>query len=290
MPRRPKPDSTKPSARNSNRTSSCPARRTLCAGSRVTAAWNWNAPRTAPDVTCSQCRLQRYWLPASGELERDAELDVVVEPWPAGRRRHVTGDDDPGRGRLHRPASLQVCLECGELRGPYGDYDNLCGCDSRSWDREPSPRAGDLSDNVAFCRSCLSALAPGSTRWTSFYCDDCRPQVIMLNKLARRCVVPIGPHSIMNGVFAKPDPQLTDAQLVSFTDQLTTFFQHSGNLHERTSRRVRARLEEFGVTEHAISADDYFMVTACWAISGTAAGSRKTSTTSTGPGISSSEG
>ena len=43
----------------------------LC-GEPVTAAWNWNAPQSAPDVTCSQCRLQRYWLPASGELERDA--------------------------------------------------------------------------------------------------------------------------------------------------------------------------------------------------------------------------
>ena len=48
------------------------------------------------------------------------------------------------------------------------------------------------------------------------------------------------------------------AQLVSFSDQLTTFFQHSGNLHERTARRVRARLADFGVTEHAITIDDYF--------------------------------
>jgi hypothetical protein len=241
------------------------AQHALCA-EPLTAKWNGPQPDAGASVTCKQCVLQRYWLPASGDLERDAELDVIVEPRPARRRRHVTGDHDPGRGRLHRPTNLQVCTTCGQLRGPYDRHDNLCACDHRAWDREPRPRAGDLFDNVALCRSCISAIAPGHTRWTSFYCGACRPQVIMLNKLAGRCVVPIGPHSIMNGVFARPDPQLSTTQLISFSDQLTTFFQHTGNLHERTTLRVRGRLEEFGVTAHALTINDYLArcTTAGW--------------------------
>ncbi|MDC3402446.1 hypothetical protein OAX95_00750 [bacterium] len=170
----------------------------------------------------------------------------------------MSGASDPERGRLHRPDSLQVCATCGQLRGPYEDFDNLCECDRTLWDREPTPRAGDLYANVAFCRSCISALAPGSHRFTSYYCDDCRPQVIMLNMLARRCVVPIGPHSIMNGVFAnRGDEVVGEAQILSFCDQLHTLFREQGTLHERTKLRTRARLEEFGVTEHAIAVAVY---------------------------------
>jgi hypothetical protein len=169
---------------------------------------------------------------------------------------NAAGDSD--RGRLHRPTSLQVCATCCQLRGPYRSFDNLCECDRTKWDREPTPRAGDLCVNVAFCRSCISALAPGSSRWTSYYCDDCRPQVILLNVLARRCVAPIGPHSIMNGVFAnREDKGLDEAQILSFHDELTTLFREQGSLHERTNLRTRARLDAFGVTEHAIPVAEY---------------------------------
>jgi hypothetical protein len=51
-----------------------------------------------------------YWLPTAGKLERDAELAVVIEPSRAETRRHVVGDDDSGRGRLHRSEHLQLCL------------------------------------------------------------------------------------------------------------------------------------------------------------------------------------
>lgn len=229
---------------------------TLCA-EPTTDTWK---PRHAShdEVTCRQCRVQRRWLPASGELDRDAVLDVTVEPWPASQRRHVTGDDDPGRGRLHRPEHLQLCTTCCGLRGPFDGFDNLCRCDRGAWDRSPLPRCGDLSSNAHLCNSCITALAPGSSRWTSYYCADCRPHVFVLNRLAGRCLVPIGPHSIMNGIFYTPPggPDI-DASVVSFHDQLFTMTRNQTTLHELTRQRTRTRLDQFGVDTHALSVDDY---------------------------------
>ena len=165
--------------------------------------------------------------------------------------------DGANRGRLHRPAELEVCVACGELRGPYEGFDNLCECDREAWDRTPLPRAGDLSSNVDVCKSCISTLAPGSSRWTLYHCRECMSAVAGLNRLAGRCVVPIGPHSIMNGVFAAASPPPTDAQVVSFVDQLGALLRHQESLHDRTKRRVRERLEEFGVIGDAIAAVDY---------------------------------
>jgi hypothetical protein len=230
---------------------------TLCA-EPTTTAWE-TAPGLNSRVTCGECRAQRRWLPASGELERDPELEVMVEPWLAGQRRHVTGNDDPERGRLHRPPNLQLCVDCCGLRGPYDGFDNLCRCDDRAWDRLPIPRCGDLHNNAHLCRSCISALAPGCSRWTFYYCEACRPHVARLNRLSGRCVVPIGPHSMMNRVVhTAGDGPDVDAQAVAFADQLSTLFQNQTTLHELTVQRTRTRLTDFGIDDHAVVVDDYF--------------------------------
>lgn len=228
----------------------------LCA-EPTTTDWKTTASSHST-VTCDQCHIQKYWLPASGELDRDANLAVMIEPRTAGQRRHVTGNDDPGRGRPHRPTNLQLCVACSGLRGPYNGFDNLCRCDRDIWDRHPIPRCGDLSNNVDFCRSCLSAVAPGCSRWTSYYCDKCRPHVVALNRLAGRCVVPIGPHSMMNGVsHATNGRQVLDAQASAFADQLSTLFRNQTSLHELAVNRTRTRLHDFGIGTHAILARDY---------------------------------
>jgi hypothetical protein len=173
----------------------------------------------------------------------------------SGRTDHPVSTDR--RGRAHRPAVLEVCLACGELRAPFEGFDNLCECDRDVWDETPLPRAGDLSSNVDVGQSCISVLAPGSSRWRLYHCRDCMRAVACLNRLAGRCVVPIGPHSIMNGVFAAASPPPTESQVVSFADQLGALFRHQERLHDRTKRRVRQRLAEFGVTGDAMAASEY---------------------------------
>ena len=235
-----------------------PGSSTALCGEPTTTRWK-TATSSDTTVTCDQCRIQKRWLPALGELDRHANLNAMIEPRTAGQRRHVTGNDDPRRGRLHRPANLQLCVACRGLRGPYGGFDNLCRCHRDTWDRHPVPRCGHLSNNVHFCRSCLSALAPGCSRWTVYYFVDCRPPVVVLNRLAGRCVVPIGPHSMMNGVsHATNGRQVLDAQASAFADQLSTLFRNQASLHELTNDRIRTRLDDFDIKTHATRVRDYF--------------------------------
>jgi hypothetical protein len=168
---------------------------TMCGASIDTLTWDPVPDGSVLIVSCAECR--RVLVGASPA----ESVRKVIEPRARRtEREHVTGDDDSGRGRLHRPAHLQLCLTCGELRGPYGGFDNLCDCDGREWDRQPQPRSGDLSDNVRLCRSCVGTLVGGSSRWSPYHCDQCMPAVQLWRKMAGRSVVPIGPHSLMNGV------------------------------------------------------------------------------------------
>jgi len=177
---------------------------------------------------------------------------------------HSTGDfavSDSGalRGPHHRPERLQVCIDCLRLRGPYGSFDNICRCDREQWQGE-LPTCGDLGLNVILCMSCLSKPVPGRTRWSPYHCESCQPRVVQLGRLAGRCVVPIGRHSIMNGTFLQPGGgQVGDAQVVAFYDQLTAHFRSQTDLHELSERRLRRRLTELGVTGHEITAESYLV-------------------------------
>ena len=233
---------------------------TLC-GEPIVDTWMAVEPDSILIVSCRQCHTQRYWLPAAGKLERDAELAKVIEPWPAGQRKHVTGDDDPGRGRLHRPEHLQLCLTCGGLRGPHGDggHDNRCRCDGEAWDREPRPRAGDLSDDVRLCGSCITTLLSGSSRWSPYHCRQCMPAVQLWRSMAGRSIVPVGPHSLMNGVGWRPSEgrAMTTVQATAFSDQLNALFATQESLHELIARRALEAARDLGFTGHAVRASDF---------------------------------
>jgi hypothetical protein len=219
---------------------------------------DWERPRPNPiipaSVNCSQCHTNRAaWI-------TDARiLETIIEPFPAAKQRHVTTDDDPGRGRHARPPRLQLCLVCFRFRGVGRSFDNLCACDVAAWDRGPAPRAGDLSSDAWLCKSCLLSVVGGASRWSLYHCHDCKPAVVLLNRLALRCVIPIGPHSIMNGVFWKAPEGLpmTDAQAVAFNDQLTTLFKRQDSLDDYNRDRLRQRVSALGFDGHAVPVDDF---------------------------------
>jgi len=209
-------------------------------------------------VTCSQCHIQRYWLPAAGRLDRHAVLATVIEPVPRGTRKHVTGDHDPARGRLHRPEHLQLCLACGQLRGPHEAFDNLCQCDRQAWDRDPAPRCGDLFTNAGLCKSCVTTLIEGCSRWSAYHCRECLPAVHRWRRMAGWSIVPIGPHSLMNGIGAKlHEKGLSDAQVIALSDQLSGLFTAQDSLHELAARRARKAAHELGFDGHAVAANEF---------------------------------
>lgn len=239
------------------------ADQTLCA-ELVGGEWEPLAPAIpgiSAFVNCQQCGVHRYWLPAdrASGFERGTILDEVIEPWPLGERRNVTGDDDPARGRYARPENLQLCLTCVDLRGPFDSFDNLCRCDRNGWVGNPKPRYGDLSHDAHLCKSCLSTVVPSGSRWSAFYCGDCRLAVRLLGQRAGRFVVPFGPHSLMNGTYwrSQDGAPMTNAQATAFHDQLTTLFADQDTLQQLTTTRTEARVRSLGLTGHAVAASDY---------------------------------
>jgi hypothetical protein len=147
-----------------------------------------------------------------------------------------------------------VCVTCGWLRGPWGRYGELefeQRCDCRDAE-EPDERWPGFDHNTVaeLCRCCGLEVVKSGSKWSVWFCRECLDRVKDLNAGAGRCVVPIGRHSLMNGVFYKPvEDGVNPAALTAFSDQLHTFFGAVVATEDWRRRVVRANLAAINLGE-----------------------------------------
>ncbi len=93
-----------------------------------------------------------------------------------------------------RPWELSVHLPCARLRGWAGRRQG-CPCEpSEPWPDCDVSRAQDL------CLVCARGTAGGTTRWSWLACASCRSVEKALQDWLGIRVLPLGRHSLMNGV------------------------------------------------------------------------------------------
>ena len=93
-----------------------------------------------------------------------------------------------------------ICRVCAGLAGfPKGrsDYPQVCRCHRAAEQRWPDH---DFNEYFDLCWCCLLELIPSGSKWSSFYCEDCRQRVRGYNESVGRVVLFVGRHSIMNGL------------------------------------------------------------------------------------------
>jgi hypothetical protein len=101
-----------------------------------------------------------------------------------------------------RAARMHVCRTCFELRGPFTDTFNRCKrvqpceCDPE----QPRWNGYDYNCAAELCFGCAADVVSSGSRWSVFFCDDCKASVCAYNDAVGRSAIPIGRHSLMNGV------------------------------------------------------------------------------------------
>jgi len=132
-----------------------------------------------------------------------------------------------------------ICGRCHAVRGgPIGTIDGVtvwqrCDC-VPAGELPAQPKVGDFNTELELCRACgLVPLRSGS-RWSVWFCEPCKAQARSLNERVGRCVVPVGRHSLMNGVTVR---SASPADIESFAGQMSTLFDTTGAI-QRWSRTV----------------------------------------------------
>ena len=96
--------------------------------------------------------------------------------------------------------NFTVCRTCGGLNGyPEGrdQYPQVCRCHQEKQERWPDH---DFNEYLTLCWCCQLAVIASGSRWSPFYCPDCRDLARGYNERVGTPVLYMGRHSVMNGV------------------------------------------------------------------------------------------
>ena len=98
------------------------------------------------------------------------------------------------------PGNLRFCSDCLDVFGLVGGETKPCECD-RSAGVPLRWKGGDFPLPFHICLYCGLEVVSSGSRWSTYYCDDCRLAVLTLNDEldhAGLVSLPIGRHSLMH--------------------------------------------------------------------------------------------
>jgi hypothetical protein len=149
---------------------------------------------------------------------------------------------------------MRVCRNCGQLFGPCRELgcnnetvqvlEQVCSCQAQRQSQQRWPRY-DFNEAVTLCYCCGSKLLPSGSKWSVWFCDECKSRVDTINDLCSKYVVPIGRHSNMasknrtGSVRAEDDPHIE-----AFTSTLRDIGQRIELLIHHEKRVVADTLEK----------------------------------------------
>jgi ribosomal protein S27AE len=126
-----------------------------------------------------------------------------------------------------------VCGRCFMLHGQRHGRRQLCDCASAA-DRAVVRAASDSGWTrlQEICRCCAAAVVSASHTFARWFCGECLSRVTEVNKACGTCMIPIGWHSIINGVSISANRSRLLPDLTAAADQLHAFLRESGDTWE----------------------------------------------------------
>jgi hypothetical protein len=119
------------------------------------------------------------------------------------------------------------CFQCrGELEvqdadGSPGRYRQRCGCERATAQLEKRWPRYDFNTYIELCRCCGIAPLRSGSRWSVFFCAECKERVFAFNRAHDGWVVPIGRHTAMHGIGFNP---ATQSDVTDFWADVTHFW------------------------------------------------------------------
>lgn len=139
-------------------------------------------------------------------------------------------------------SGMAICRVCAI---PYDvgptDIQQKCLCrrstDDPRWVFQDGPHrvSYDYNEHTTLCHCCVAEKLRSGSKWSVWFCDQCKQRVIGLNRRVGLSVIPIGRHSLMHGVGLTG--KSTGPEVHAFTRQLKSLFGRMDDLFEW--RRIR---------------------------------------------------
>jgi len=127
---------------------------------------------------------------------------------------HLVSEDEAGDTVKRVVWGAEICPTCFEVRGALevkrfdagqtdardeAAYEQLCQCQRALQQQETWP-GFDFNKYLELCCCCGVEPITSGSRWSPFFCGECRERVVALNQEYGRWIIPLGRHTLMHGM------------------------------------------------------------------------------------------
>lgn len=160
-------------------------------------------------------------------------------------REHVwSNTPETGMGKDAHP-NFMLCGTCHGLHEdkpqPGFATPHRCACSRTD---EPTWPRYDFNEHLHLCECCKLVPLRSGSRWSVWFCEECKARVRNLNSITGWYVIPIGRHSLMGGIgiegseLVDADDRRFDELVDGFADQMRGWSDSIDHLHAFAVRRT----------------------------------------------------
>jgi hypothetical protein len=135
--------------------------------------------------------------------------------------------------------AIRICRKCATLYDDGDDSGQRCACDRKD---QSSWSGYDYNEHTCLCHCCMRQTLRSGSRWSVWFCQGCKQRVLTLNRRVGLAVIPIGRHSLMNGIGLSGEAATKRSEVDAFTARLNAFFERVNDLYEWTRVKLHTNL------------------------------------------------
>lgn len=150
-------------------------------------------------------------------------------------------------------SNLGVCTEDFTLTGIYEGKEHRCRCQAKDDDWRQREWAGyDIAALLDLCHLCVRTPMKSGTRWSWYACDECKTvdnqiaSAIVGEASPRNRILPLGRHSMMNGVSLRIGDAPNDGVRNRFVESLMEINGLWSRLHKWKDEEAQRLAEVCG--------------------------------------------
>lgn len=181
---------------------------------------------------------------------------------PGGER--LPWDDDLPRAQVNPQQTIAVdyrhmhiCRRCLRLEGWCWDtrewrFQAYPRCPARKHTEESRWQGYDYNEVVCLCSCCGATLLRSGSKFSVWFCGDCKDRAVHVNRFLQAYVLPVGRHSVMSlscqqppGVMSETDIR-NPKKVRAFVEGLGQAFNRMQRLADWEQKTVEYNLECLG--------------------------------------------
>ena len=154
--------------------------------------------------------------------------------------------------------SFHICTTCGRLFENLLESEQPQRCKCQRDNDAPRWSGYDFNERAVLCRCCGTAVLVSGSRWHVWFCHSCMDDVKALHDRLGGSVIPVGRHSLLNGISVASQDVHEDRVIEDFAKDLNNFFLDIEHLTQWHERRVVELIERLGLsTNPSVQLHDY---------------------------------